>query len=223
MTRRRKSTPQGRFGRDLPVPPLPEGPYDIIVADPPWSYGFGFAGTGGAQYQYPTMTQKALFALGDDVWNVSHSDTYLCLWSTSPKLPEALALMDAWQYQFVTTLFTWVKTNADGSVYSGLGFHTNQNPEFVLLGKRRTYDERGRVAYLARRERLARNVKAVIMAPKGRHSEKPAEMYRRLIRLYEAERRIDLFGRAGRPGFDTWGLNAAEAPPDDGGQLRLAV
>ena len=57
--------------------------------------------------------------------------------------------------------------------------------------------------------RLAADVHQVVIAPIGEHSEKPAEVYRRIERLYGGPR-LELFARKLRPGWTTWG---DELPP----------
>ena len=66
--------------------------YQIIYADPPWSYRSGKV-QGAAQNHYPTMTDQALYQL--PVSGLTDKDCALFLWRTFPKLPEALELISA--------------------------------------------------------------------------------------------------------------------------------
>lgn len=201
----------------LVPPPFPKRRYDIIVADPPWRYGFGYRKTAGVMYQYPTLTEKQLAAL--PIAEIAHRDTYLALWVTGPKLDIGIDVMRAWGFRHCTLLFTWVKVYADGRPRSGVGHHTNANAELVLLGHRVTEEPTrrgGKRLYVARRERLDKSIKQIILAPVGEHSAKPPEMYDRLRRLYQADRRIDLFGRTPHDGYDRWGLEAPYEHLDPG-------
>lgn len=48
-------------------------------------------------------------------------------------------------------------------------------------------------------------VAQVVLAPVGRHSEKPVEVYNRIERLYPKASRLELFARARREGWESWG------------------
>jgi N6-adenosine-specific RNA methylase IME4 len=48
-------------------------------------------------------------------------------------------------------------------------------------------------------------VRQVIIAPPGRHSEKPQQIHEGLERLYADVRRLELFARRERPGWTPWG------------------
>ncbi|MBC8234385.1 hypothetical protein H8E77_32960 [bacterium] len=40
------------------TPPLPEGKYNVIYADPPWQYDNAIRSWGPAALHYPTMSQR---------------------------------------------------------------------------------------------------------------------------------------------------------------------
>lgn len=86
-------------------------PYDVILADPPWSYNDrNTNGNRGAGCKYSLMTDVQLAAL--DVPGLAAPDSVLMLWATCPRLPAALALMEAWGFEYVTVAFTWIKTGS---------------------------------------------------------------------------------------------------------------
>lgn len=179
---------------------LPDGPYDVILADPPWAWGKAPLVDRGAaravEKEYPTMQPEEIKAL--PVEAMAADESVLLMWATSPKLHLALEVMAAWGFTFKTVAFTWVKTNADGSPFMGMGFYTRQNAEFVLLGTR------GKKAP----ERLSKSVHSVLMAPRGRHSQKPEELQDRVDSLFGG-RKVELFARRRREGWDVWGNDEA--------------
>ncbi|MCJ7616244.1 MAG: MT-A70 family methyltransferase, partial [Desulfobacterales bacterium] len=65
--------------------------------------------------------------------------------------------------------------------------------ELVLLGKK------------GRPQRIAKNVKQIVMAPRGRHSAKPAEVRDRIVRLMGNVSRIELFAREKVDGWHVLG------------------
>ena len=100
---------------------------------------------------------------------------------------------------FVTCAFVWVKQNPKaGGIYSGMGHWTNQNAELCLLARR------------GKPRRVARDVKQVVLAPRGRHSAKPAEVRDRIVRLMGDVPRVELFARERVQGWEAWG-NEIEA------------
>src|SRR6185437_12443741 len=110
---------------------------------------------------YATMSTEQIAAM--PVKALADKDCTLFLWATTPKLPDALAVMAAWGFTYVTTGFVWVKLGADGKVRRpALGAYTKQNAELCLIGKR------GNPARL----RKARNVNQIIMARPREHSRK---------------------------------------------------
>ena len=85
------------------------GLYRVILADPPWSYRNG--GNGAAKNHYPTLTTAGLCALQIDdcpVNGLAAPDCVLLLWGTWPLVPDALQVMEAWGFTYVTG-FPWVK------------------------------------------------------------------------------------------------------------------
>src|SRR3990170_1799677 len=104
---------------------LPDKKYQIIYADPPWEYRDKKGDDphlGGKTY--PTMTLSNICAL--PVISITHDDSMLFLWATMPLLKEALTVIEAWGFQYITCAFVWVKVNPKGEgVYSGLGHWIN--------------------------------------------------------------------------------------------------
>ncbi|MCY3878060.1 MAG: MT-A70 family methyltransferase [Rhodobacteraceae bacterium] len=178
------------------APALPEphgaGGYGVILADPPWPWESRGAGGKGrsAEMHYPVMTVDAIAAL--PVGGLAGQDCVLFLWAVSSTLPQALAVMEAWGFEYRTTGFVWVK---DGP--PGLGYWTRKGAELCLLGVK------GRPA------RLNADVSEVVSAPRYRHSEKPVEIRKRIMRL-AAGPYIELFARQAAAGWDAWGNEAPE-------------
>lgn len=169
--------------------------YDIIYADPPWKYDNqknNDPKMGGITY--PVMELEDIKNLGEYIDKISNKDCALFLWATMPKLREALEVIDAWGFKYITCAFTWVKLNPSGEgIYSGLGHWTNGNAELCLFAKR------------GQPKRVAKNVKQIMMEPRGRHSAKPNEARVRIVNLLGDLPRIELFARQCADGWDSWG------------------
>lgn len=110
--------------------------YQIIYADPPWSYkDKAKAGKRGASFKYTTQDKDWLQRL--PVKSIADDNCVLFLWVTMPMLEEGLSLMKAWGFEYKTCAFTWVKRNKVSlSWFFGMGNWTRSNAELCLLGKR---------------------------------------------------------------------------------------
>ena len=118
------------------------------------------------------------------VASLADDDCILFLWATMPLLQEALDVMRGWGFHYKTCAFVWVKQNPKRTgTYLGLGHYTRGNAELVLLGTR------------GHPKRIARDVKQIVMAPIGRHSQKPEEVRQRIEQLTGAHTKLKLFGR----------------------------
>ena len=169
--------------------------YSIVYADPPWDYkgqkqhtGIGKSDTGGAVSHYDTMHI-------DDIKNmdikgiVDNDESLLFMWSSSPHLPQALDVMDAWGFAWATVAFVWDKQRVNP------GFYTMSQVELCLV------DKMGKIP----QPRGARNVRQFISEMRGGHSSKPVEVRERIEQMFPDQRKIELFARDTAPGWDSWG------------------
>lgn len=170
--------------------------YQVIMADPPWSYSQAGGAQGTAAAQYPTMSLQALKDL--PVKALATDPCVLFMWATCPLLPEALELMAAWGFEYKTVFQTWVKTYANGKPVLGLGHWARSCTELVLVGTRGS-------GYL--NWRTTRSQSQLHTSTPAGHSTKP-QAVRDIIRDFlKVPRRIELFARSRSPGFDAWGLD----------------
>ena len=175
--------------------------YDIIYADPPWSYrDKAHAGQRGVEYKYKSLSERGVAAL--DVPSIASDDAALFLWVTPPQLDVGLRVVEAWGFQYKTIAFVWIKTyQKSGKLFFGMGNWTRANAEVVLLGIR------------GRPKRIDAGVHQVVMSPLGAHSAKPPEVRERIVTLLGDRPRIELFARERPDGWDTWG-NQVECDVD---------
>lgn len=186
-------------------PPLPKEKYDIIYADPPWDYGgkmqydktsiksenIGFERKifiSSASFKYPTLKLDYLKKL--DVNSIASDDCLLFMWTTGPQLAKAIELGVAWGFEYKTMAFVWDKQMHNP------GRYTLSQTEFVLVFKR------GKIPT----PRGAKNVKQLVVVPRGDHSEKPEEVIFRITEMFPEQKKIELFARKNYMGWDNWGL-----------------
>jgi len=167
--------------------------YQIIYADPPWSYqDKALAGNRGAICKYPVMGGGQLKLL--PIESLAAKDCVLFLWVTMPKLNEVFELIDAWGFEYKTVAFTWVKRNkkSDGW-FMGMGRWTRANAEVCLLATK------------GKPKRINAAVRSIIDTPIEQHSKKPDIVRSRIVELLGELPRIELFARKKTPGWDVWG------------------
>jgi len=162
---------------------LPSGKYRVLYADPPWAYSnSGF--NQSAESQYPTKPTEWIAAL--PVGDLIDGQAALFLWVTSPILPDGLAVMSAWGFEY-KACFIWDKGKAPG-----MGWWLHTKHEIMLIGSRGDVGTPKEMP------------DSVLHLPPGKHSEKPA-VVRSMIELMFPGPYIELFARQRVEGWDAWG------------------
>jgi N6-adenosine-specific RNA methylase IME4 len=177
---------------------LPDRRYDVILADPPWAYYGQQDKWGAAAKFYATAPDEAIVRL--PIPDLLDERGVLFLWATSPRLDVAMACLAEWKLHFRGIAFVWVKARKDGGPIGAQGVRPSivkPTAEYVLAASRVA---RGRPMKLG-----DEGVPNVILAPKRAHSQKPDEVTACIERLYPDARRLELFARTERPGWDAWG------------------
>ena len=192
---------------------FPQPRFDVLVVDPPWSYGKATAerttSRNVSSRHYATMGQEGGGEInrrtGAGILSIIEAtpipewaapNAHLYLWTTNPKLPFAFAIMEQWGFVYKTTL-TWVKTKKDGGVHGGgMGWFFRGATEHVLFGVR------GNKPIPS-----ALRAPNVVMAQKGRHSEKPDAFYALVDAVSgTTDRKLDVYCRGvPREGWWGWG------------------
>lgn len=158
--------------------------YDVIYADPPWSYdnksvkGDDEGAEISIDGRYDLMTLEDLKLM--PIKDISAPDSVCFMWCTNPLMPEAFDLLKAWGFKYKTML-TWKKTSCSGYWFMGITEH-------ILFG-------------------VKGNVKAFrsgllnfYACKSGNHSEKP-DYFRQLIskavgNSFDNPNKLELFARS---------------------------
>lgn len=170
--------------------PLPDGPFRVIVADPPWHYHNGESDPqhrGGPPYA--TMSVDEIKAL--EVEALAADDAILWLWTTNAHLPEAFGVMRAWGFSYKTML-TWDK------VVMGHGDWLRGQTEHCLLCIR------GKPSVV-----LTNQTTLIREQRSAQHSQKPEAFYA-LVESLCAGSKVELFARTRRDGWIAWGHDTRE-------------
>jgi len=147
------------------------GPYNVILADPPWDY------MGEVAVGYPTMTLQDICAM--PVKEIAADDAVLFLWCSASLIREALTVIDAWGFTYKTQSI-WDKMSA------GQGCYVRVQHEILLIATRGKLPE---VPPTARPE-------SVFKFRRREHSRKPDYCYEMIESMYpELSNKIELFCR----------------------------
>ena len=174
--------------------PFPDKKYNIIYADPAWSFkNFSKKGEDRNPNQhYETMNIDDIKNL--PVSEIADKDCVLFMWVVNHSLPLAFQVIESWGFEYKTMGFVWVKKNikSDG-FFTGLGYWTRGNPELCLLATK------------GKPSRISKSVKELIIEPRSKHSKKPDVIRDKIVELIGDLPRIELFARETVDGWDSWG------------------
>jgi N6-adenosine-specific RNA methylase IME4 len=159
-------------------------PYSTIVADPPWRFGRAGLTKADSRKFYSTLSVEDICDM--PVLDLAAPDAHLWLWGVNGMMEDAYRVVRAWGFAPVT-LVTWCKPQP------GVGHYLRNNTEHCILasrGKPQTPD--------------AKPLSTWFLWPRGAHSAKPAA-FGDLVEQVSPGPYVELFARAPRLGWDSWG------------------
>lgn len=175
--------------------------YNTIYADPPWQFQ-NRTGKVAPEHKrltrYETMTLEEIKRL--PIEGIADDKAHLYLWCPNALLPDGLAVMDAWGFEYKGNI-VWEKVRKDGQPDGrGVGFYFRNVTELLLFGIKKKSAPNRTLA-------PARSQVNLIRTMKREHSRKPDEIIP-IIEACSSEPRIELFARGDREGWDMWGNQA---------------
>jgi N6-adenosine-specific RNA methylase IME4 len=166
--------------------------YNIIYADPAWSYTDWENGLRNPTTHYKTMTIDDICNL--PVKNIADNDCVLFLWVTYPLLQDCFKVIESWGFKYKTAGFVWVKKNkSSDSNFFGCGNWTRANSELCLIATK------------GKPQRLDASISQIVESPIEEHSKKPNSIRNLITDLVGKLPRIELFSRKQIDGWDCWG------------------
>lgn len=181
--------------------------------------------------KYPDLV-RTLYASelypGQPLWSPDPAGCQVWVWTTMTSLPLGMKLIEDLGAKYKTHL-VWVKTDgprtqelqeliqwmvADPFIpeirklvnyvgkrlsrlafmkHGGTGHYVRGTHEICLLGT------------IGKTRSADRSVPSVLFAPIGEHSEKPQAFYDEVAKISGDDRRLEIFARDRRPGWDAWG------------------
>lgn len=207
--------------------------FACLAADPPWLERGGGKSKRGADRHYPLVpTAEIPGVIRSSGLFLPAPNAHLWLWVTDNFLEDGLFVMRALGFRYVRCM-VWVKMPDPGQVLrdlleraltdalaplaalklalkllrvaTGLGQYLRGGHEICLFGVRgKGLDPSVRTTF--------RDVPSVVFGARGRHSEKPARSYEVIERVSKGPR-VEFFARSRRPGWTSWGNDAAVTAP----------
>ena len=190
--------------------------YELLMVDPPWPTTMRSpkGELKSSVSKYGAMPWPAIEAL--PVGTLAARNSVLFLWTTWPLLLDGGdpkrhfldadasrsrvgAVMRRWGFRYVTG-GAWLKRRSKGGIAFGTGYRFRSACEPFLIGVSgqpiTSKSERNFVDDFARE-----------------HSRKPEKAYELCERWMHGARRLELFSRTSRKGWDTWGEQAGKFDP----------
>lgn len=166
--------------------PIPQGQFDVILADPPWKYDINTRGS--PDDHYDVMDDDAI----SDLKIPTSKNCVLFMWGTAPKLPEALQVIEDWGFTYKTNM-VWIKDKI------GTGYYFRGKHELLFVAVK------GNPLIPEEKDRP----ESVLIAPRTAHSKKPEEIYGIIERMYPDAKYLELFARNTRKNWKSWGNEIA--------------
>ena len=176
--------------RTMPeIPELPSGKYRVVYADPPWSYGNTQPDYQTEQRDYYSV-MKLMDICALDIKGICEDNAVLFLWVTSPILEESFQVIKAWGFKYKSS-FIWDK------IKHNMGHYNSVRHELLLICTRGSCQPD-----------VPKLFDSVQTIERIEHSRKPAEFYEIIEALYPRGRRVELFSRGKREGWEAYGNEA---------------
>ena len=167
--------------------------YDLIVMDPPWPNMTRWTLT--EHSRYPRMSEKQMQLL--PVPLLAAERCVLLMWVCGHFTQSAVNLINHWGFDLKGWAFVWLKLSKNNKPTWGYGptWYPAKCTEHVL------------VAIKGKPPRTQSFVRDILVAQRREHSRKPEEFWEAVERWFgdTYPRRLEMFARENRPGWDAWG------------------
>lgn len=168
--------------------PFPAGPFDLILADPPWAFASNSHANPGRnpRRHYPTMSLGEIASL--PVSQIAAPSALLLMWVTVPIAHRAHDVMRAWGFEYKSQV-VWIKDRI------GMGYWARNRHELLYIGTCGDFPCPVPALF----------PDSVVVGQQREHSRKPDAVHDLLDARLGHLRRIELFARAPRAGWNVWG------------------
>jgi len=155
-------------------PVMPNGLFNVVYVDPPYKYDFSNTDNRKIENHYPTMDIDKICTLKLPI----DKDAVLFLWSPSPKLLEALKILEAWGFEYKTNAI-WNKE------IIGMGYWFRSQHEILLVGTKGNFSPPD----------TELRITSVYSEKRTEHSKKPEYYYNLIEKLFPNGKYLEIFAR----------------------------
>ncbi len=170
--------------------------YSILLADPPWKQSKGGKkgvrpNSSGVKLDYQVISLEEITNHLQQATTLTTDNAILFLWTIDKYLVEAQRIAENLGWKLHARMI-WNKVNGIPAAFTVRYGH-----EYLL------YMYRGKLRPVALNERG--KIHTVFTEQVKRHSQKPEISFEIIQRLYPSEKKIELYARSKRDGWDCWG------------------
>lgn len=170
--------------------------YGLIVADPPWKQAKGGKKSvreksSGTSLDYPTCSLEEIKNHLEAANKLTEDNAILFLWTIDKYLFEAQKMAEDLGYKLHARMI-WNKVTGIPAAFTVRFGH-----EYLL------YMYKGKLVPVAREERG--KIHTVFTEQVKKHSQKPEISFEIINRLYPDLKKLELYARTERDGYDCWG------------------
>lgn len=184
---------------DVPVGPFTglDGPFDVILADPPWRFTSNSAAKPGrnARGHYDCLKLDEIAAL--PVRDIAAPASMLLLWTTVPFAELAFKVVNAWGYKYKSQI-AWDKQR------KGTGFWARNEHELLYICTRGGFPC----------PKPAPFNYSLIRGQLREHSRKPDQIYSDVEAAFPGTRKLEMFSRQTREGWSVFGNESTKFDDD---------
>ena len=175
--------------------------YDLILADPPWKQAKGGKKnvrpiSSGTELDYLTCSLDEIKEHLQQATSLCSENSVLFLWTIDKYLFEAQQFAKELGYKLHARMI-WNKVTGIPAAFTVRYGH-----EYLL------YMYKGKLKPVALEERG--KIHTVFTEKVQKHSQKPEISYEIINRLYPDLKKLEMYARNKRDGYDRWGLEAPE-------------
>jgi N6-adenosine-specific RNA methylase IME4 len=173
------------------------GEYDLLYVDPPWKQRRGGKkaarpNSSGKPLDYPVIGADEIYEHLKLASAHTGENSILFLWTIDKYLVEAQKIAERLGYKLHARMI-WDKVTGIPAAFTVRYGH-----EYLL------YMYKGKLLPVAKEERG--KIHTVFREKATEHSKKPEIAYQIIQRLYPQARKLEMYARNTREGFDCWGI-----------------
>ena len=170
--------------------------YNLIYCDPPWKQSKGGKksvrpNSSGIELDYPTLSLSDIKSHLCQADYLTGDNSVLFLWTIDKYLFEAQQIAESLDYKLHARMI-WDKITGIPAAFT-----VRYSSEYLL------YMYKGKLIPVAKEERG--KISTVFREKVKKHSQKPEIAYQIIERLYPNLKKLEMYARNTREGWDSWG------------------